>query len=124
MRRIRREDEPTGLSAPRLSALSCVAFGGPRTLSELAAMEQVSGPTMTNLVAGLKRAGLVRRETSASDRRVVLVHITAKGRQIMERDRARRAAFLVEKLRALGPGDQDTLDRAADLMLRIYNESR
>ena len=36
LRRLRREDAKTGLSAPRLSALSVVVFGGPLTLGELA----------------------------------------------------------------------------------------
>ena len=36
LRRLRREDAATGLSAPRLSALSVVVFGGPLTLGELA----------------------------------------------------------------------------------------
>ena len=36
LRRLRREDTKTGLSAPRLSALSVVVFAGPLTLGELA----------------------------------------------------------------------------------------
>jgi DNA-binding MarR family transcriptional regulator len=124
MRRIRREDDVTGLSAPRLAALSCVVFAGPRTLGELATMEQVSPPTMTNVVAGLERDGYVRRETPPEDRRVVLVRATPKGRRVMERSRRLRAAFLAEKLEGLDPDELAALDRAADIMLRIYEQSR
>src|SRR5919206_339955 len=41
LRHVRREDPASGLSAARLSALSVLAFGGPRTLGELAAAEDL-----------------------------------------------------------------------------------
>jgi hypothetical protein len=54
LRRLRREDDRWGLSAPRLSALSVLVFGGRAlTLGELAAAEQVRPPTMTRLVSAL-----------------------------------------------------------------------
>lgn len=124
MRRIRREDEAGGLSAPRLSALSCVVFGRARTPSELAAMEQVSKPTMTNLVAALERDGFLRREASTMDRRVVFIHATPKARRTMERSRSRRAAFLADKFRGLPNNELAALDRSADVLMRIYEETR
>src|SRR5215218_8569721 len=62
LRRLRVQDAATGVSGPRLSALSVLVFGGPRTVSALAAAEQVRVPTMTRLVQGLKREGLVTTE--------------------------------------------------------------
>ena len=41
LRRLRRVDEETGLSAPKLSALSVLVFGGPCSMGRLAAAEQV-----------------------------------------------------------------------------------
>src|ERR671924_776068 len=79
LRHVRREDPASGLSAARLSALSVLVFGGPRTLGELAAAERVRPPTMTNTVRGLEEAGLVRREADPHDGRVVRVEATAKG---------------------------------------------
>ena len=35
LRRVAREDSASGLSAARLSALSVLVFGGPRTLGEI-----------------------------------------------------------------------------------------
>ena len=84
LRRLRKQDEAAGLGAARLSALSVVVFGGPLTLGELAAAEQVRPPTMTRIVAGLEEAGLVARETDARDRRVVRVTATGRGRRLME----------------------------------------
>ena len=51
LRLVRRRDAETGLSPARLSALSVLVFGGPRTVGDLAADEQVRSPTMSRLVA-------------------------------------------------------------------------
>src|SRR5229473_2111765 len=65
LRRLRRQDDASGLTAPRLSALSVIVFSGPLTLGALATAEQVRPPTMTRLVAALEEAGLVVREPGA-----------------------------------------------------------
>ena len=61
------EDEALGISAPRLSALSVLVFAGPKRIGELARLEQVEPPTMTRLVDGLVRDGLVAREPDPDD---------------------------------------------------------
>src|SRR3974390_3656241 len=53
----------------RLSALSVLVFAGPKTLGELAAAERVKPPTMSRIVAGLKRSGLARIEGDENDGR-------------------------------------------------------
>src|SRR5881392_3398151 len=78
LRRLRREDDASGLPAPHLSALSVIVFGGPITLGALATAEQVRPPTISRVVAALERDGLVTRETDPSDRRVVRVKATAR----------------------------------------------
>src|SRR5215216_2971 len=97
LRRVAREDPTSGLSAARLSALSVLVFGGPRTLGELASAERVRPPTMTNIVRGLEEAGLVRRDRDATDGRVTRVRATAKGERILQRARERRIAHLAER---------------------------
>ena len=61
LRRLRSEDAASGLTAPRLSALSVLVFGGPRSIGDLAAAEQVRPPTISRLVRELERDGLVTR---------------------------------------------------------------
>src|SRR5256714_13140992 len=97
LRHVRREDPASGLSAARLSALSVLVFGGPRTLGELAAAEQVRPATMTRIVQALDEAGFVARERDARDGRVTRIRATAKGERVMWRGRERR----VERLAAL-----------------------
>src|SRR3954471_2901728 len=97
LRHVRREDPATGLSAARLSALSVLVFGGPRTLGELAAAEQVRPATMTRIAQSLVEDGYARRETDTADRRVARLSATPKGRKVMQQGRGRR----VEKLSLL-----------------------
>jgi DNA-binding MarR family transcriptional regulator len=116
LRFVAREDPASGLSAARLSALSVLVFGGPKTLGELAAAEQVRPPTMTGIVQALEQAGLVRRDTDDRDGRVVRVHATAKGKRVLERARERRIAKLAERLSGLEEQELGRVQEAADLV--------
>src|SRR5205809_6179649 len=118
LRHVRREDPATGLSAARLSALSVLVFGGPRTLGELAAAEQVRPPTMTRIVQALEVGGLVRRERDADDRRVHRLHATANGRRVMQRGRERRVANLATLLDRLSLDEIARVREAAELVER------
>src|SRR5213593_448287 len=89
LRRARRTDPLTGVSPAQLSALS-VLMGGPMTLGDLAAAEQVRPPTMSRLVSQMERAGVARKVTDRDDARVIRVHATAKGLRALDRGRAMR----------------------------------
>jgi DNA-binding MarR family transcriptional regulator len=119
LRRLRREDARTGLSGPRLSALSVVVFAGPLTLGELAAAEQVRPPTMTRLVRALESRGLVAREADESDGRIVRLRATAKGRTLMAEGRARRVRALAEGLRTLETAEVAELGGAVATLERV-----
>ena len=118
LRTLRREDDGSGLSPPRLSALSVIAFGGPLSLAELAAAEQVKPPTMSRIVDALVADGLVTRETTAEDRRSVRIEATAKGLEVMEEGRARRVRALVARIARLPDSELRALARGADILER------
>jgi DNA-binding MarR family transcriptional regulator len=124
LRWLRREDDRSGLSAPRLSALSVVVFGGPVTLGELAAAEQVRPPTMTRLVQALEADGLVSRVADPGDARVTRLRATAKGRRLLAAGRARRVAALEAGVARLDAGERETLARAAEIIERLAKAER
>lgn len=124
LRRLRREDARTGLSGPRLSALSVVVFAGPLTLGELAAAEQVRPPTMTRLVRALEARGLVAREPDEHDGRVVQLRATGKGRTLMAEGRARRVRALARELEGLDAGELDALREGAAAIQRVAERLR
>ena len=119
LRRLRAEDDELGISPPRLSALSIVVFAGPLPIGELATAEGVAPPTMTRLVDGLERDGLVRREADPSDRRGVLVRATARGSRVLTKGRRRRLEVLASELRRLSAAELDAITRGAELIERI-----
>src|SRR2546421_11428349 len=118
-RRLRVEDRAMGLTAPRASALSVLVFRGPVTMSALADAEQVRRPTMTRLVDGLERRGLVRRVSHAEDGRVQLVEATAAGRRLLQKGRARRGRRLVGRIAHLGGEDQRVVPPAAEPLANL-----
>jgi DNA-binding MarR family transcriptional regulator len=119
LRRLRVEDDALGISPPRLSALSVVVFAGPIGIGEMAAAEGVAAPTMTRLVDGLERDGLVGRGPDPDDRRGVLVRATAKGSRVLHRGRRRRVDVLASGLRTLSDTDLAAVARGAELIERI-----
>ena len=119
LRAVRREDDATGVSAPHLSALSVLVFGGARTLGELAAAEQVTPPSMTRIVRNLEADGLVERRVDAADRRVVRVRATDAGRRVLEEGRRRRIASLAGRVARLDEVDLATLEDAVTVIERM-----
>jgi DNA-binding MarR family transcriptional regulator len=119
LRRLRREDDASGLPAPQLSAMSVIVFGGPITLGRLAAAEQVRPPTITKLVAALEEQGLVARETDTDDRRIVRVKATARGERLLYDGRRRRVASLSASLGMLPAAERSALARAIPILEKI-----
>jgi DNA-binding MarR family transcriptional regulator len=119
LRQLRKEDDASGLSAPRLSALSVVVFGGPLTLGQLAAAEQVKPPTMTRIVTGLEKDGLVQRIGDARDKRLTRIRSTPKGRKILAAGRARRVRTLTTAVGHLHGRELAELTRGVQLLEEI-----
>jgi DNA-binding MarR family transcriptional regulator len=109
LRRLRARDRESAVGPAQLSALSVLVLGGgPRSLGELAEAEHVRPPTMSRIVAGLVRAGLVRRGKTEDGRRVRL-EATAKGTRILQEGRRRRVESLAQALSALSDEDREKL---------------
>src|SRR5262245_6775395 len=123
LRRLRGQDTAAGLSAPRLSALSVIVFGGPIRMSDLAAAEQVRLPTISRLVSDLEREGYVERVADESDGRVQRVQATHAGRALLDAGRSRRVRELAGSLAGLTPAEQRTLAEAATLLEQISRPS-
>jgi DNA-binding MarR family transcriptional regulator len=119
LRRVRLEDQRSGLSPARLSALSVLAFAGPLPVGRLAAAEGVRSPTMTGIVNGLVEQGLAERRSAASDQRTVEVTITPKGRKLFNAARRRRVEAVAELLHPLDAGSREDLRRAVGILREL-----
>jgi DNA-binding MarR family transcriptional regulator len=119
LRRLRVRDRESGIGPAQLSALSVLVFGGPRSLSELADAEQVRPPTMSRIVAGLERAGLVRRRATEDARRVRL-EATAKGTKILQEGRKRRVESLARALSSLPEKELQQLGESTTVLQQVF----
>ena len=119
LRGIKVADQETGISSPRLSALSVLVFAGPQSLASLAAAEGVKPPTMSKLIAELEAAGLVEKSPDPEDGRGLIISATTKGRKIMLQGRDRRLALLRERLDGLSEREIARLDAAAPILLKL-----
>src|SRR6266705_2986538 len=118
LRRLRMRDRESGVGPAQLSALSVLVFGGPKSLGELADAEQVRPPTMSRIVGGLERAGLVKRRATEDGRRVRL-EASAKGTKILQEGRMRRVESLAKALDALSGKEQKRLGQLVELLQRV-----
>jgi DNA-binding MarR family transcriptional regulator len=119
LRRLRTEDDALGVSPSRLSALSVVVYAGPIGIGSLAAAEGVAAPTMTRLVDGLERGGLVHRRRDPADARGVLVVATSSGRRVLTKGRQQRVRTLAEGLSTLTRDELAEVGRGAELIERV-----
>lgn len=69
------------------AGLLLTLLDGPRRITDLSETEALAQPTVTQVVAKLERRGLVARERSTDDGRVVLVTVSEKGRMTLEETR-------------------------------------
>jgi DNA-binding MarR family transcriptional regulator len=118
LRRARAADVGMDLDGPRASLLSVLVFGGPQAVTRLAEIEQVTPPAITKLVTALEADGLVARERSAGDRRMVLVAATEAGRHLLERGRSVRVRVVADILDGASAQDLATVRQAAQIIAR------
>ena len=121
LRRLRVRDMASGIGPAQLSALSVLVFGGPRSLGELAEAEQVKPPTMSRIIAGLEREGLVRRH-EMEDKRRVRLEATSKGTKILQEGRRRRVQSLAEAVKFLSAGEIRQLGKLVEMLERVLRK--
>lgn len=121
LRHARQADRQSAMGPAQLSALSVLVFGGPCSLRELADAEQVAPPTITRIVAALRRGGYVRLAPSPDDARSSIVEATTKGTAALEKARAARLDLIDGLLSRSEPADIALLGKA---LAAIFPQAR
>ena len=104
--------------------LSTIEDQGAARISDLAAFDHCSQPTMTTQVRRLEDGGLVSRITDPADARAVLISITPKGKEVLARVRADRGAVVDPYLERLDTVDRESLTDAVRVMRAILEDAR
>jgi len=106
------------LSRTELGLLNTLS-GAPRRITELAELERLAQPTLTQLVQRLERQGFVTRERQADDGRVVLVSLTQAGASALDDFRSRASAALGAHLAELPDAEVESLAAATETLGRL-----
>ncbi|AIQ65665.1 MarR family transcriptional regulator [Paenibacillus stellifer] len=102
-----------------LSVLHTLTLKSPMRLTELTATEQVTQSGITQLVTRLERDGLVERRSDPKDGRVVQVHITDAGREVIDSRRNDRIVQLSSFMEGLTPEERQAISSAIPAMRRL-----
>ena len=124
MARRLRQEAGTDLGPSQLAALATIERHGPLAPGELAERERIKPPTATRILGRLADAGLLERVRDPDDRRCSILSITGEGRALLRRLRARKTAYLAQRLSRLDPDDVAALERAADVIEALLDEER
>ena len=115
---LRRLTTPDGLSLTAASTLYRLSECTLR-ISELAAVERLTQPGMTQLITRLERDGLAERRSDPDDRRAVVVAITPAGRELVRRRREARAQMLSELLSGLSDEERAAIVTSLQVVDRL-----
>jgi DNA-binding MarR family transcriptional regulator len=116
-RRLRSEN---ARSISHLAVLSRLDRTGPQTTSGLAAAEHMRPQSMAEALVELQSDGLVDRTADPTDRRRILIELTAAGREFLALERRRREDWLSHAIAdELTPKEQALLVDAVALLRRL-----
>lgn len=100
-----------GLTESQFGVLETLLHLGPLAQGQICQKILRSGSNVTTVVDNLERDGLVRRVRDEHDRRVQVVHLTDRGRELIGRAFPAHAQRITTTLAALTPDEQDELGR-------------
>ena len=98
---------------------------GPSTASALAAAEHVTHQAITQTLAALKRAGLVRSAADPSDGRKSVLSVTPAGNRLFESAIASRDEWLARAIgHIISPREHAALEKSIELLERLADAER
>jgi MarR family transcriptional regulator, lower aerobic nicotinate degradation pathway regulator len=114
--RFERELEPEGIRVKHATVLLVIDAEGPMSQRALGRRLRIDKSPMVGLVDDLERLGLAERRRSDRDRRVQAIHLTSRGRRVLQR--ITRYADEGNE-RTFGVLDEDERTVLHDLLLRL-----
>ena len=111
--------EKTGLNASQLSCLLVLDSEGALPLSKLSKKVALSPSMITSIVDQLENKELVLRNRKSSDRRVILIELTEKGREIVKTAPPSFQEQFMSSLNYLAEGEKHSIHENLSRLLSI-----
>jgi DNA-binding MarR family transcriptional regulator len=121
---LRQASVPAKVNLAQARTLLALRDGGPQRVTSLAHLEHLTQPTMSALVGRMQRLGWARRGADDVDRRAVLVRLTKRGNDVLERILTARTAVLQSGLETLSPPDRAALARALPALHKLIHSAQ
>jgi DNA-binding MarR family transcriptional regulator len=115
-----RSQRSPDLTVPQFRALLFLSRSPGCSLFSLAEHLGLTSPTVCKMVDGLVQNNLVNRESSAADRRKVILSLTARGRASLEKARIGAQARLAAILSPLGQEERYVIWQALKLLQPLF----
>src|SRR5262245_61230444 len=109
------------LPAPAHFGLLSLLTERSRMLTELASIQGVSLPTMSNSISAMVERGWVRRTAPETDRRVVIIEVTTTGRAALERVARAAEAHIAEVLAHLDGPSRRRLHGGLGVLRKVFS---
>jgi DNA-binding MarR family transcriptional regulator len=93
-----------------------------RTLTELAGLQGVSLPTMSNSISAMVHRGWVRRTAPTTDRRLVVIEVTAAGKAALERVGRAAEGHIADLLAPLNAASRHRLQAGLSVLRHVFGE--
>jgi MarR family 2-MHQ and catechol resistance regulon transcriptional repressor len=114
--RLARRETFGDLTPRQFGVLEALHHLGPMRQGEISAKLLTSGGNVTLVVDNLEKSGLVHRERSAEDRRVVMVSLTEAGSELISQVFPKHLADIVAEMSILAPEEQEELGRLCRIL--------
>lgn len=112
-----------GLTGPQLTVIKILDQIGDLSLSSLSGRIKANNSTVTGIIDRMEREGLVRRERSQTDRRMVLIRLTDKGRALAGQIEVQPMEIFRQAVAALPESEMQTLFSILDRVQRTVRQT-
>ncbi|HEX6037961.1 MAG TPA: MarR family transcriptional regulator [Longimicrobium sp.] len=110
-----------GLTLTQLKSLAYLKSSAGASLSDVADYVGLGAPTLSKVIDDLVQQEMVRRETSAEDRRRVTLHLTRRGGTALQSVRGPALEALAQRLATLSEDERAAVVRAMSLLDPLFD---
>ncbi len=111
------------LTIPQFRILAHIQLGV-KHVSQIAELHGVSQPSMSKMVEGLVKRGLIKRAPHSSDRRQIVLELTGKGKALYEKVKIAAQKNLNVNLINLSTNERTKLSQALDLIAKTFKNQQ